>query len=1597
MNGGFARHGFRFQDYYLLSRLLPWVRRALLGAWRSGAEDVVAALNLADVQFGIEARAGGDASELKDIPAWDGIILEGHRLETIEAKSGEVTKPDRIAFWKRLRRTVASAGGSAVDIVPVLVVAGMETSERAMWKELGTQPAGGKSRSARSPVRRVKTGAQLHAEAIHWLTDAGAVPEIPSVPLAVAETLLQRLEVREHSPDGLRKDVEREIARFFPNGLSEPARRAFRDWLDERGSATSGASRLFPLGEFVRETQLLSAAFNLPAGTLMRWHRWRLDWRAMFTRKVTGRVGEHGAALPLEKVQPDAVAAAREGSSGVVFIGPGGIGKSTLLLRLDEGRRPKADFTIICPAANLASAEIMELGEAVGFLRSIAPEEEEVWLLVDALDEVDDAARRELWAQQLARLAVRRGVCPWLTMREADWNRESRTQTQLQAWRVVPLAEWPEEVVRAQLATASIRPIPPTLLRLLRTPIVFDLFWRTFVETDLDPPPSGVALPINRQQLLSAYWQCRVVEAPRFATLRDLEMRCLAIFAAATRELGSFAATDLDIEVLDPLTSESLLVPAGNSRERLQFRHPFLRDFAFARWVLAAGDANEAAARWHSIVGGLVRQGALRALLEALAENPARTFTAAEFVLAALADGEDALLTVAIALAALPPHPALDPSEWPHILQAGLPPSFGAELTGAVSRERGFAWAEPVARWSENATWLNDSFSLRAVNLLQQMLKDEGSKLAAEDQAGAKHLAGAVRRWSESSRFRKAFENDRRWLKREAIGLVTAILPDPATLSWLEREAVEATMESTQGDLLRVLGRVAHHDPPRAARVYRNTVGLRTTAQDVRFDQRKWKGEIQSAALELSLTGPHGTGGLTRAFPEAFLPVTLDMAEALYHDEIERRRRDTDAQEQAELRERLRALDLGPEVIRTSDWAGLIDDRPLAPFGSGWERSCVAAIGGVARHYAATEPARFRENLAPVLRTSRMASIHEELLGALAEHGGGAEFRGLVSDCLLDGRYYGLQTTQHSILRLLHRGWPRLTSEARAEVLLRIGEVPTSTALYNPARARLLFLAGLPPDDLSEALRNESAPLRAAAEKVIGFKPRELPIDTEPQAVFDDADPALDIGDWPADFDVEALREFVRQLAVLRGSKEQPDAAKAALTAAVLCGKPLLDRLRAQPELIEESARLWMWGNIHVVIASARELNFVPDAGRPFFVAASELALTRLSGIVRGDPDDESPGGKVLPAWKAALELSADAAMVLPSIEDNDFADRFGALLVDLFTAGDKAQQDAIAEHLRYFWHWLEMPKWSEFVQERFWRESRSGRALAVALSVTTRLPEARAAQTYRILLDRADLPRSGALAAALGQRIAQWSLTPTEHDRHRILAALADDVTSAWDKWPLLSSEINRRHFIHRFAFGLKETAPTHAEQLHLSDDYARWMHCGWKEARRLGHSEWPSADTVALFAICWLRRGESPSVPLAIRSHWWKRLGVLRSDILREGDGRDIEQVFNANMYGELTDIWPPGNMLSEIEMVLQRITTTESIRLTPRDHEDSDAHGWRAALKSIVRTLHGLITADSLHSEAHRDLAHRLLTALSLSPCDIAEAKDALHWLK
>src|SRR5207249_5393236 len=92
---------------------------------------------------------------------------------------------------------------------------------------------------------------------------------------------------------------------------------------------------------------------------------------------------------------------------------------------------------------------------------------------------------------------------------------EGITQVHLQHWTTLEVHDWPEALVR-QLIEAALpgTVLTPGLISLLRQPLMLDLFWRTFVEAS---PAIGDRLAglRTRHQLLSAFWQERLLRSPR--------------------------------------------------------------------------------------------------------------------------------------------------------------------------------------------------------------------------------------------------------------------------------------------------------------------------------------------------------------------------------------------------------------------------------------------------------------------------------------------------------------------------------------------------------------------------------------------------------------------------------------------------------------------------------------------------------------------------------------------------------------------------------------------------------------------------------------------------------------------------------------------------------------------------------------------------------------------------------------------------------------------------------------------------------------------------------------------------------------------------
>src|SRR5437879_2994398 len=98
MSGRLARSGFRYQDCYLLSRVLESLRDEFGQAWTSVTGEPFD-IRADPARFGIEANTQHqpELQQLQpqqDLLDWDVFVRIGETTELVEVKSGTVRKSD---------------------------------------------------------------------------------------------------------------------------------------------------------------------------------------------------------------------------------------------------------------------------------------------------------------------------------------------------------------------------------------------------------------------------------------------------------------------------------------------------------------------------------------------------------------------------------------------------------------------------------------------------------------------------------------------------------------------------------------------------------------------------------------------------------------------------------------------------------------------------------------------------------------------------------------------------------------------------------------------------------------------------------------------------------------------------------------------------------------------------------------------------------------------------------------------------------------------------------------------------------------------------------------------------------------------------------------------------------------------------------------------------------------------------------------------------------------------------------------------------------------------------------------------------------------
>ena len=224
MSGGsIARGGFRYQDLYLLLRVLKTVAREVDQALSSATASSTTVLGGIKTKFGIEARsvpavAGRSGDETRD---WDVVVSEAKHLELIEVKSGQVSKPDRRVFWTRVRREFGTQAIGVSEIHPRLVVDPDRIDDLQRWSELAAEARKFRGKiPKRKPSGNVTETTGLLKEALwHLCGDDGS--GLKAVSHDAAVLALSRFSVETHKSAELNIAVTDVLDMFFPGVLTE--------------------------------------------------------------------------------------------------------------------------------------------------------------------------------------------------------------------------------------------------------------------------------------------------------------------------------------------------------------------------------------------------------------------------------------------------------------------------------------------------------------------------------------------------------------------------------------------------------------------------------------------------------------------------------------------------------------------------------------------------------------------------------------------------------------------------------------------------------------------------------------------------------------------------------------------------------------------------------------------------------------------------------------------------------------------------------------------------------------------------------------------------------------------------------------------------------------------------------------------------------------------------------------------------------------------------------------------------------------------------------------------------------------------------------
>ena len=153
------------------------------------------------------------------------------------------------------------------------------------------------------------------------------------------------------------------------------------------------------------------------------------------------------------------------------------------------------------------------------------------------------------------------------------------------------------------------------------------------------------------------------------------------------------------------------------------------------------------------------------------------------------------------------------------------------------------------------------------------------------------------------------------------------------------------------------------------------------------------------------------------------------------------------------------------------------------------------------------------------------------------------------------------------------------------------------------------------------------------------------------------------------------------------------------------------------------------------------------------------------------------------------------------------------------------------------------------------------------------------------MLLERADIDNPQALAEPLGELCGRCSMVLfSDTHRRSSVADLAREVIDNPTRFALLKERDARVKFLHSFAFGMKEVAQHHCNNLDLVTDFTTWSLKIWLHISPIRENRQES-EGVVLFATHWLETKEPEDREIGKLRIWWQQLFPLLHAVAPQG----------------------------------------------------------------------------------------------------------------